>query len=833
MFAVLISVFGFYVYWEKRIDRTNELRQTSYLLADELRQSSDDLTRMARTYVVTGDPRYKKYYQEILDIRDGKKPRPEAYQYAHWDLRLANALPPQAEGGQAIALLELMRRTGFTDEELSKLAEAKANSDDLTTLEFEAMKLAESVVSDAEASRAKARLMLHGEQYHQAKAAIMRPINEFFVLMDKRTLDTVHHAQDIALLLRMLFIATAFVATFMLWRTYAALRSTLGGTADEVLRQIVRIGQGDFSTTIAVAPGMENSVLASLSEMQDKLQFYEMEHRHSVAFNQSILNSVAAEICVLDHDGVILEVNEPWRHFALENSIEPGKPTPGAGVGTNYLAACNADIGLDAKEAHDGIQSVLDGRLPSFSMEYPCHSPEQQCWFLMNVTPLGEVANGGAVVTHSNITERKQAELKVAEALAETRRLREALDYVPAYIYMKDTQSRYVYASRPTLELFGCSAKELVGADDTRFFTKETAKRLQEIDARVFQGEQTNEEIDAPDTTGGRRTYWEIKTPIYADAERTNICGLLGISMDITERKQMEQRLAESENRFSIFMDTLPAAAFIKDMDGATLYVNRYMTEVIGTKDWQGKTTRALFPPELAEKMIDDDRHSLEAGYVVTEEQVPNMDGQVRHYQTHKFRIPRQGQPPLLGGISVDITERKQMEDQIFNLAYFDPLTNLPNRRMLLDRLARALSQAKRYQRSLAIMFLDLDNFKKINDTLGHDVGDELLKEVAVRLNTCVRTGDTVSRQGGDEFIIVLSEITHPDDAALVADKIIKTLNDPICIADNTLNVTTSIGIAVYPINGSDDTLELMKKADKAMYAAKQAGRNGYQFFVD
>lgn len=832
MFTVLIVVFGFYVYWEKRIDRTNELRQTSYLLADELRQSSDDLTRMARTYAVTGDPRYKEYYREILDIRDGKKPRPEAYRYAHWDLRLADALP-QAEGGQAIALLELMRRTGLTDEELSKLAEAKASSDGLTALEFEAMKLAESSGSDAEANRTKARLMLHGEQYHQAKAAIIKPINEFFALMDKRTLDTVHHAQDMALLLRMLFIATTFVATFLLWRTYAALRSTLGGTADEVHRQIVRIGQGDFSTAIAAAPGTENSVLASLSEMQNKLQFYEMEHRHNVAFNQAILNSVAAEICVLDHDGTILEVNEPWRHFALENSIEPGKPGLGSGVGTNYLAACNADAGIDAKKAHDGIQSVLDGRLPSFSMEYPCHSPQQQRWFLMNVTPLGEVANGGAVVTHSNITKRKQAELEVAEALAETRRMREALDYVPAYIYMKDTQSRYIYASRPTLELFGCSAEELAGSDDTRFFTKQTAKRLQEIDARVFQGEQTNEEIDAPDATGGRRIYWEIKTPIYADAERTNICGLLGISMDITERKQMEIALAESENRFSIFMDTLPAAAFIKDADGATIYVNRYMTEVIGTKDWQGKTTRDLFPPELAEKMIEDDRHSLEAGYVVAEERVPNTDGQMRHYQTHKFRIPRQGQPPLLGGISVDITERKQMENQIFNLAYFDPLTNLPNRRMLMDRLAHALSQAKRYRRSLAIMFLDLDNFKKINDTLGHDVGDELLKVVAVRLNTCIRTGDTVSRQGGDEFIIVLSEITHPDDTALVADKIIKAINDPVRIADSTLNITTSIGIAVYPINGSDDTLELMNKADKAMYAAKQAGRNGYQFFVD
>ena len=130
-------------------------------------------------------------------------------------------------------------------------------------------------------------------------------------------------------------------------------------------------------------------------------------------------------------------------------------------------------------------------------------------------------------------------------------------------------------------------------------------------------------------------------------------------------------------------------------------------------------------------------------------------------------------------------------------------------------------------------MFLDLDNFKKINDTLGHVVGDELLKEVAIRLNVCVRHGDTVARQGGDEFIIVLAEITHSDDAALVADKIIKAINVPVQVTGHTLNVSTSIGIAVYPVNGTDDVQELMKKADKAMYAAKSAGRNGYKFFAE
>lgn len=246
IFLLLFIAFGIYVFTEKRIDRANDLRQTSYQLADELRQSTDDLTRMARIYVVTGNPIYQQYYRDILDIRDGKKPRPEGYFYAYWDLVLANHQSPRADSGQAIALLELMHQSGLTDEEFGKLAQAKTNSDGLTTLEFDAMKLAESVGPETEANRARARLMLHDENYHRAKATIMKPINEFFLLMDKRTLAAVRSAEDIALLFRMIFIAISLGTLFMLWRAYATLRATLGGSADEVHAQIFRIGNGDF-----------------------------------------------------------------------------------------------------------------------------------------------------------------------------------------------------------------------------------------------------------------------------------------------------------------------------------------------------------------------------------------------------------------------------------------------------------------------------------------------------------------------------------------------------------------------------------------------------------
>ena len=220
MFFVLLVAFGIYVFSEKQIDHAHDQRYLSHNLADQLRQSSDDLTRMARTFVVTGDLRYKKYYQEILDIRNGSKPEPAGYQFIYWDLLLGDEKLPQTSNGEAVALLEQIRRAGFSKDELNKLAEAKANSDGLTHIEFEAMKLAGSTGPDAAAMRAKANLMMNDAGYHKAKAAIMRPINEAHILMDKRTADNVRTAEYNAILSRIVFIGCIFGALVILLQAY-------------------------------------------------------------------------------------------------------------------------------------------------------------------------------------------------------------------------------------------------------------------------------------------------------------------------------------------------------------------------------------------------------------------------------------------------------------------------------------------------------------------------------------------------------------------------------------------------------------------------------------
>lgn len=176
------------------------------------------------------------------------------------------------------------------------------------------------------------------------------------------------------------------------------------------------------------------------------------------------------------------------------------------------------------------------------------------------------------------------------------------------------------------------------------------------------------------------------------------------------------------------------------------------------------------------------------------------------------------------------VAELQRRAEEIRRLAHFDPVTELPNRRLLMDRLNHVLAQGARHGHSTALLFLDLDKFKAVNDRFGHETGDKLLYEVGARLKHCVRSGDTVSRLGGDEFVIVLPEITQHQDVAATAEKIIKALGEPMVLAGHPLEITASIGIAVTTPDARLDAAELLVQADAAMYAAKKAGRNRYCF---
>lgn len=310
----------------------------------------------------------------------------------------------------------------------------------------------------------------------------------------------------------------------------------------------------------------------------------------------------------------------------------------------------------------------------------------------------------------------------------------------------------------------------------------------------------------------------------------------IGTVQDITERKQAEAAVRKVAAEMEDLYNRAPCGYHSLDRDGVMLRVNDTelqwlgydRKELIGTMKFID-----LLTPASQQVFQDNFAKFKDQGFVNDLEfELIRKDGTTFTVLLNATAIyDASGHYQMSRSTMFDITERKHNQEQIRQLAYYDFLTELPNRRLLLDRMHQALSQARHYGRSMAIMFLDLDHFKQINDSLGHDVGDELLKTVATRLTTCIRSGDTVSRQGGDEFVIVLAEIAHAQDAALVAEKAIAALNEPVVVRGHKLNVTTSIGIAVYPIHGTDDVLELMKKADKAMYIAKESGRNRYSFF--
>jgi PAS domain S-box-containing protein len=322
MFVVIATVFSFYAYSEKRIDRANELRLQSFLLADELRQSSDDLTRMVRSYVATGDIIYKQHYQEILAIRDGTQARPVDYRNIYWDMVLEDDKRP-SPSGEAISLLQLMQQTGFTETELGKLVQAKTNSDALTHTELAAMALLESTQSATETNRVKAMQMLNDLAYHQAKYQIMQPINEFYQLMDQRTLKAVHAAENTATLIRGLFVVFGLLLVVTLWRAYRALYATLGCSVDTLQQRIIQLGNGDFSSPIPVPRGMKNSVLDWLSETQVNLARIEaereqaiMELRQSEERFQIMFRTHSAVMLLIDPDtGCIIDANYAAEQF--------------------------------------------------------------------------------------------------------------------------------------------------------------------------------------------------------------------------------------------------------------------------------------------------------------------------------------------------------------------------------------------------------------------------------------------------------------------------------------------------------------------------------------
>jgi diguanylate cyclase (GGDEF)-like protein/PAS domain S-box-containing protein len=301
------------------------------------------------------------------------------------------------------------------------------------------------------------------------------------------------------------------------------------------------------------------------------------------------------------------------------------------------------------------------------------------------------------------------------------------------------------------------------------------------------------------------------------------------------QRKRAELALRRSENQLRAIIDAEPECVKVVRADGTLVQMNAAglaMIEASRPEQVIGKSILQLLAPEYREAYRAFIGDILRGNKGIMEFEITGLKGTHRWMETHAVPLPgEQGGQPLVLSITRDITERKQTERRLKQLAHFDSLTDLPNRVQFIERLEQAMADADRHERLLGVVFLDLDRFKYINDSLGHGKGDILLREVAMRLSGVVRRGDTVARLSGDEFALVLADMGHVDDAIHVAQKILDVFHQPFRVAGHDLSVTASLGITLYPFDdrGADD---LLRNADVAMYRAKESGKNNYQFYV-
>ena len=318
--------------------------------------------------------------------------------------------------------------------------------------------------------------------------------------------------------------------------------------------------------------------------------------------------------------------------------------------------------------------------------------------------------------------------------------------------------------------------------------------------------------------------------PVEVNARVTHSQGqtlILSVVRDITERRRTEALLREREARLKEMFENLSSGVVVFRVRQGQFTIVEFnraaeRLEELGREQVLGKDALSIFPEMQRSGVLNALQRVFDLG---ASEHLPAVSYQRGwHNGWREYYIYRLANEDLVA-IYDDITQEKQAEAQMYHLAHYDALTNLPNRTLFTEHLHHALALARRNHGRLALMFIDLDKFKAVNDTLGHDAGDLLLREVAKRMQHCLRESDSLARMGGDEFLVLLSHIEVAQDAIFAAEKLLYALNQPFDLMGNPAKISGSIGVALYPEHGLTEK-ELVKHADMAMYQAKGAGRD-------
>tara|TARA_R110001592_G_scaffold64165_1_gene196968 strand:+ start:7219 stop:10443 length:3225 start_codon:yes stop_codon:yes gene_type:complete len=405
-------------------------------------------------------------------------------------------------------------------------------------------------------------------------------------------------------------------------------------------------------------------------------------------------------------------------------------------------------------------------------------------------------------------------------------------EHSPIGMFLGNSKGEAILFNQKCVELIGNSRDQILGVNWVSALHPDDRKWVVPLwlDA-INTGEDFHEEYRWIHSNGD--IIWTQGDVLAVKDPQGEILLFIGTLIDITLRKSTEASLRESEERFRLLVEIAPESIFIHQ-DRKFIFVNMVTATTFKMSNHHELIGQSIFDfvhPDY-KKIIENFNLAIEQyqnNNPVIEVQLLHKDGTAFFAEMSGVHFVYEGKPAIQI-IMRDITDRKHKEALLQHLVNFDQLTNLPNRMMYSDRLQQAINDAKRRNRMVGIMFLDLDRFKNVNDSMGHALGDELLQSVAHILRGTLRASDTVARLSGDEFAFVIADMMHEDEASLVASKIIAALDDPIKVGYTSIRITASIGISIYPLDDLE-VVNLLRDADAAMYVAKNSGRNNYVYY--
>jgi diguanylate cyclase (GGDEF)-like protein/PAS domain S-box-containing protein len=602
-----------------------------------------------------------------------------------------------------------------------------------------------------------------------------------------------------------------------------------------------------------------------ISDITERKQVEEALQK-SEAFTKATLDAASAQICVLDAAGRILAVNEAWRNFYRRNTGRDADPDPS--IGWNYFNACECAEGKDRNDAMrmaQGIRQVMRGELEQFALEYPCHSPTENRWFIARVTRFQD-GSGNVVVSHEEITQRRQSEdrevhrNRVLQMLADKEPLAAVLTAIArdveasnptclcSILLLEENGSRLRLGSAPSLPDFyndaidGLVIGPGVGSCGTaahtghRIIVDDIASHpwwqpFRALAQRAGLGACWSQPILSHNgkVLGTFAIYHRhASTPTGADLQLIDYEAQLAALA--IEQTTSDASLLLAASVFSHAREGI----MITDVEGNIVEVNATFSRITGysREEVIGRN----------DSMLKSDHHAPEFYQSITESLVEkdHWYGEVWSQRKNGEVYPqmmtisavrdREGRTVNNVSLFTDITLMKEHQHQLERIAHFDLLTGLPNRVLLADRLHQAVLQSRRRQRPMGVVFLDLDGFKAINDTHGHVAGDHLLVTVAQRIKDTLRESDTLARVGGDEFVAVLVDLEGPQACEPLLERMLKAAAAPVRVGDAMLQVSASMGLTIYPQDAAEPDL-LVRHADQAMYLAKQSGKNRYHLF--